>query len=350
MAKSRFTTQSAPVNVAVVGLGFMGLTHLRAYQKIKTARLVAVCDSVRKPVKGVLTGITGNLAGSDAVKLGPKVRVYSELRELLADGEVTLVDLCVPTPLHVPQAIASLEAGKHVICEKPLARSAALARKIVAAAQAAPGYLMPAMCLRFWPEWVWVKSAIESDRFGKVLAARFRRVSEPPGWSRDSYFKGDQSGGALLDMHIHDTDFVQFLFGRPKSVVSSGVSVFTGAIDHVITQYQVANNAAVHAEGSWLMSAGHGFNMAYTVNFEHATVDYDLSRGPEALKVFENGQKPRVITCKGPDGYVGELSHMIDSIQNGHPPTIVTPQDGLSAVEICEAEEKSIRLGRPVKL
>ncbi|MBN2506633.1 MAG: Gfo/Idh/MocA family oxidoreductase [Verrucomicrobia bacterium] len=350
MPTSLSSAKSAPVNVAVVGLGFMGLTHLRAYSTLKSARLVAVCDSVRKPVKGILPGVTGNLSGSDAFKLARHVRVYSELRDLLADDDVTLVDLCVPTPLHVPQSIAALQAGKHVVCEKPLARTAALARKIVAAAEAAPGFLLPAMCLRFWPEWVWVKNAMDSERFGNVLAARFRRVSEPPGWSRDSYFKGDQSGGALLDMHIHDTDFIQFMFGRPRSVVSSGLTCFSGAIDHVITQYHVANGAAVYAEGSWLMSAGHGFNMAYTVNFENATVDYDLTRGKEALRVFENGHKPRVVSCSGPDGYAGELAHMICAIQTGLPPTVVTPQDALSAVEICEAEEKSIRLGRPVKL
>jgi predicted dehydrogenase len=98
------------------------------------------------------------------------------------------------------------------------------------------------------------------------------------------------------------------------------------------------------------MTAGHGFNMAYTLNFEKATVDFDLSRGAEALKVFEEGKKPRVMHCKGADGYVGELRHMIDSIQAGKAPTIVTPQDALSAVQICEAEEKSIRTGKPVRL
>ncbi len=350
MAKPASRASSRKVNVAVVGLGFMGVTHLRAYQKIKTARLVAVCDSVRSPVNGILPGITGNLAGYDAVDLGKNIRVYQAIEDLLADADVELVDLCVPTPLHVPQSIAALKAGKHVVCEKPLARTAKLARQIVAAAQSAKGYLLPAMCLRFWPQWIWVKEAIDKNKFGKVLAARFRRVSEPPGWSRDSYFKGNQSGGALLDMHIHDTDFIQFLFGRPTSVSSSGISRFSGAIDHVVTQYQVPNGAVVYAEGTWLMTPGHGFNMAYTVSFERATVDYDLSRGAEALRLFEEGKAPRVIKCPGPDGYVGELRHIIEAIQTGKPPTVVTPKDALSAVEICEAEEKSIRLGRPVRL
>lgn len=338
------------VNVAVVGLGFMGVTHLRSYQKIKGARITAVCDSVRQPVNGILPGVSGNISGTDALDLGRKLRVYSQLDDLLADPEVDLVDLCVPTPLHVPLTLAALKAGKHVVCEKPLARTAAEARKLVNAARTANGFLMPAMCMRFWPEWSWVKAAADDGRFGKLLAARFRRVSESPGWSRDSYFNGAQSGGALLDLHIHDTDFVQFLCGPPLSVFSSGLTRYSGAIDHVVTQYQVANGAVVSAEGTWLMSAGHGFKMCYTVNFEKATVDFDLGRGADALKLFEDGRKPRIIRCKGPDGYTGELRHMIDSIQAGTAPTIVTPEDALNAVRICEAEEKSIRLGRPVKI
>lgn len=343
-------SSSPKVNVAVVGLGFMGVTHLKSYQKIKTARIVAVCDSARAPVNGILPGVSGNLAGSDALDLGRKLRVYQQLEELLADPAVDLVDLCVPTPLHVPLAIAALKAGKHVVCEKPLARTAAQARQIITAARNAKGYLLPAMCMRFWPEWSWLKQAVVDGRYGNVLAARFRRVSESPGWSRDSYFNGAQSGGALLDLHIHDTDFVQFLFGRPTSVFSSGLTKCSGAIDHVVTLYQVTGGAVVSAEGTWLMTAGHGFNMSYTINFENATADFDLSRGPDALKLFEDGKKPKVIRCKGDDGYTGELRHMVESILAGKAPTIVTPEDALSAVEICEAEEKSIRLGRPVRL
>ena len=141
------------VNVAVVGLGFMGVTHIKAYQQLKAAKVVAVCDSMRLPVNGVLAGVMGNISGSGDLDLGRAVRVYRALDEVLADPEVDLVDLCVPTPLHLEQSIAALKAGKHVLCEKPLAISSSRARKIVQAAQAAPGFFMPAMCMRFWPGW-----------------------------------------------------------------------------------------------------------------------------------------------------------------------------------------------------
>jgi predicted dehydrogenase len=339
------------IQVGIVGLGFMGVTHIRAYRKIEGVRIAAICDAVRLPLDGDLSQVSGNLGDADPVKLDmSQTKAYKDINELLANPDVDLIDLCVPTPAHPKLSIASLKAGKHVICEKPLARNSVLAREIADAAQAAKGFFMPAMCLRFWPEWAWVKKAIEHATYGRVLSARFRRVSEPPLWGRESYFKGEQSGGALLDLHIHDTDFVQFCFGRPRAVFSSGFTHYSGAIDHVVTQYKVESGATVSAEGTWVMTEGFGFNMEYTVVFEKATADYNLKRGADALQLFEHGQPVRTVHCEGGDGYVGELSHMIDSITSGKPPTIVTARDGQSAVDICEAEERSIQTGQVVTL
>ena len=334
------------INVGVIGLGFMGVTHVKAYQKIDGVRIGAICDAVRLPKDGVLAGISGNIAEHDAVRFDmTQVKACSDFNELLTNPDIQLVDICVPTTDHPKVALAALKAGKHVVCEKPLARTSALAREIVTAAESAKTFFLPAMCMRFWPGWAWLRDAVQDNRYGRASAARFRRVSSPPGWSRNVYFKGSESGGALLDLHIHDTDFVQFLFGRPNRVSSTGVTRFSGAIDHVVTQYQVEGGASVSAEGSWIMPEGYGFNMAYTVIFEKATADYDLARGAEALKVFEEGQPPHVVPTEG-DGYVGELSHLVQSIRDQKPPTVVSARDALSAVEICEAEERSVQSGQ----
>jgi predicted dehydrogenase len=326
----------------------MGVTHIKANQQLKAAKIVAVCDSVRLPVNGVLAGVAGNVTGSGDLDLGRAVRVYRTLAEVLADPEVDLVDLCVPTPLHPEQSIAALKAGKHVLCEKPLALNSAQARKIVQAAQAASGFFMPAMCMRFWPGWSYLKQVVQDKPYGKVQAARFRRMSPTPGWSKATYASGNQSGGALFDLHVHDTDFVQFLFGRPASVFSSGVTRGGDSIDHVVTQYNYAGGPAVYAEGSWLLTGN--FSMSYTVLCERATLDFDMARGAEALMVTEAGNKPRAIKLVGSDGYGGEIQHMLEAIQSGKAPKVVTAQDGLSAVQICEAEAKSVKTGRVVAL
>ena len=338
-------------NVGIVGLGFMAATHIKAYRQIPDARIAAICNPSGRHLDGDFSSIAGNVGSNELIKLDMRsVTAYRDANELLRDPHIDLIDICAPTYAHAGLCVGALNAGKHVICEKPLARSAKLAQTIAHAAEKAKGYFMPAMCLRFWPEWTWLKQTIDQRAYGKVLAARFRRVAEPPAWGQKNFFDGKESGGALFDLHIHDTDFVQFCFGRPQAVYATGYVKFSGAIDHVVTQYTVASGAVVHAEGGWAMTKGFGFHPSYTVNFENATADYDLIRGAQALKLFEKDRDPRAITLHAPDGYVGELSHMIQAIKEGHPPTVVTAREAQSAVEICEAEEQSIRLRKPVFL
>jgi predicted dehydrogenase len=337
------------INIGIVGLGFMAATHLRAYRQVEGARITALCNPSGRHLDGDFTHVAGNVGATDPVKLDMTgVKATRRFADLLSDAEIHAIDICAPTRAHAELAMATLRTGKHVLCEKPLARTSRVAREIAGVAAQSKGIFMPAMCLRFWPEWAWVKEAIADQRFGKVLAARFRRVAEPPGWGKNTFFNGAESGGALFDLHVHDTDFVQFCFGKPVSVFSMGYSKFSGAVDHVVTQYHVASGAIVHAEGSWAMAPGFGFNMSYTVNFERATADYDIARGKEALRLAEEGQTARVIHCDGPDGYVGELRHFVAAIQSSRPPTVVTAQDGIDSVEICEAEERSVQSGQVI--
>ena len=340
-----------PVRVGLVGLGFMAAMHLKAYRKVAGAQVTALCNPSGRHLDGDFSQVSGNIGSPEPIKLDmTQVKAYRSYDEMLANPEIDFIDICAPTAAHPELALAALKAGKHVLCEKPLARTAQLGREIAEAAARAKTFFMQAMCLRFWPEWAWLKQVIDQKTYGEVLGARFRRVAEPPGWGHQHFFDGAKSGGALLDLHIHDTDFVQFCFGRPRSVFSSGYLKFSGAVDHVVTQYQVDSGAAVHAEGSWAMAPGFGFSMSYTVNFENATADYDLGRGADALKLFEQGQPPRTVNCEGDDGYVGELRHIVEAIRTGKPPRVITVQDGVSAVEICEAEERSVRTGEIVSL
>ena len=337
--------------MGIVGLGFMAATHLKAYRKIDGCRVAALCNPSGRNLDGDFSTVTGNLGSGEPLKLDmTEVKAYRNFADLLAQSAVQVIDICAPTHAHPELAVAALSAGKHVICEKPLARTAREARQIAEVAASAGRILIPAMCLRFWPEWVWLKQAIDTKAYGKILAARFRRVAQPPPWGQKFFLDGKLSGGALLDLHIHDTDFIQFCFGRPLSLFSTGFSKVSGAIDHVVTQYQLASGAAVSAEGSWAMTEGFGFQMAYTAIFEHATADYDIARGADALKLFEKGKDPRTLHLNGQDGYFGELSYLFECVRSSRPPSTVTPQDGVSAVEICEAEERSVNSGKIVAL
>lgn len=341
------SAQNRKVNIAVVGLGFMGAVHLRAYQAIPQARIVAVCDAVRLPVNGVLAGVSGNVKSTGDIDLGKEVKVFTKLEDVLASSEVELVDLCTPTPLHPEQSIACLQAGKFVFCEKPLARTSAAGRQVLQAEAASPGFLMPAMCMRFWPGWSWLKPALQQQKYGRVLAARFGRLSEMPFWSKQgTYTGGNDLGGALFDLHIHDVDFIQFLFGKPDRVFATGVIGAGGSIDHVVAQYLYPGGPAVAAEGGWLMAKG--FKMFYAIHCERATIDFDLSRGAGALQLTETGKDPVVIPPEEGDGYAYETRYIVDCVLNRTRPTVVTAADAVVDLQICEAEETSVRTGQVV--
>ena len=333
------------INVGVIGLGYMAATHLKALKSVTGAKVTALCNPSGKHLDGDFSSVAGNMPGQEVLRWDmTNVNAHRDPKAFLNDPNVHLVDICAPTYAHYDLVIEALEAGKHVICEKPLARTSAQAREMVEVAKRQNRLLMPAMCLRFFPTWDWLKRAISENRYGRVQSASFRRVAQAPGWGQSSFLDGRKSGGALLDLHIHDVDFVLYCFGRPRSVFSTGFSKVSGAIDHVTTQYQydTFTGPQVTTEGSWAMTPGFGFNMAYTVIFERATADYDLSRGPQALKLFEAGKDPQVLTVDGLDGYAGELQHIVDCIRENQPLSRVTAEEGISALEICEAEENSI--------
>ncbi len=332
------------VNIAVAGLGFMGVTHLRAYRQLHNARLVAVCDISRQPVGGVLPAVNGNLGQSTPVPLGPGVRFYRKFDDLLADNEVDVVDICTPTALHPRHITAAMRANKHVLCEKPLAQNAQDARKLLKRLNGTRKFLMPAMCMRFWPGWAEMKQIVSDKTYGAVLAASFRRLSAKPDWSKVAA----HYGGALYDLHVHDTDFVYFLFGRPSKVYSSGVVSAQGTVDHVVTQYSYPGGPSVQAEGSWLLAKG--FDMAFTLLCERATIDFNLARGEGALQISSRDKLPRMLAPTDTDGYNAELRYFVNCVARGERPSVVTAQDCVTTLEILRAEEKSVRTGKPVAL
>jgi len=335
------------IRIGIIGLGMMGRTHYEAYQEIENAQVVAVSDVDPKRAAGDLAGTGGNVLAGGLTQLPmDRIKGSTDYNDLLANPDVDVVDVCLPTTQHLEVAIAALKSGKHVLCEKPLARSSAEGEKIAAAATSAKGFFMPAMCMRFWPQWVWLKKAVDEKRYGKVTSATFRRVaSMPPGWYKD----GRISGGAALDLHIHDTDFVQFLFGMPKAVYARGYTKTSGEIDHLTTHYLYDEVPHVVAEGGWTLAPGYGFTMRYTVNFDNATADYDLAREKSPLLLIQSGKAESIDAGPG-YGYAAELRYLIDCVRKNQRPTTVTADDGVRSLRIVEAEVKSTRTGEIVKL
>ncbi len=336
------------IRVGVVGLGMMGMTHLDVYRQQQNVELAAICDSDENRLYG-REKATGNVEGQaqGSLETLTDVKRYTSFDDLLNDPQIDLIDVCLPTHLHAKFAVAVLEAGKHCVIEKPLARNLEQGRQILEAAERAPGMAFVALCMRFWPGWDWLKLAIDEKRYGNLHALTIRRLcSMPPG---PFYANGDLSGGAILDLHIHDTDFVQYCLGMPQAVTSFGYSRHTSEPDHVVTNYAYEGGPLVVAEGGWTMSDSFGFVMGYVANFDEATAVYD-SAASDPLTLSPAGGEPAAVELATGMGYQYELDYFVECIAANTRPRTATVQDAYQTLQIIDAETRSIRDGKTIQL
>jgi predicted dehydrogenase len=337
------------VRVAVVGLGMMGTTHFKAYQSVPQGGVVAVCDVSGRKLSGDWSGAAGNIDTGAARRTDLSgLRTYDNFARLLGDKDVDLVDLCVPTDQHAPMAVKALRAGKHVFCEKPMAVASRLAKRMIAAAAEAGRMLAVGHVLRFWPEYVMIKQMIDDGRYGRVRSAVLTRLSARPAWSWDNWSQDPKrSGAAALDLHIHDTDTVQWFFGRPLRVTAAGT--FEGeAVSHIWTTYHLEGGPVVTAEGGWDFPPSLPFRMTATVVFEMATVEFSTLTSPTLTVHDGRTGKAEHPPVPAADAYAEELRYFIDCVASGRPPERIDPADAAAAVAIVEAEVRSARRGRPV--
>jgi predicted dehydrogenase len=276
---------------------------------------------------------------------------FTSLDDLLAAAQVDCVDLCTPTYLHAEQAVRCLEAGKHVICEKPMALNVAEGRRMIDAASAAGKFLFIAQCIRFWPAYEVLARMVADGSLGRVVSAKFTRLSATAGWSEGGWLlDSDLSGGALLDLHIHDVDFLTSLWGLPPAVRTVAANRFSAGdrVDHVSTQYLYPDFACV-AEGGWAMSPAFPFQMAYQVLGEKGVLDFNTLNDPALMFYPMEGDKCAPDVEPGA-GYAREMDYFFSCLTTGHAPTRVTPEQALQSVRVCLAERESARTGEAVAL
>ena len=335
------------VKIGIVGRGFMGSMHLAAYAGIRGAQVVGICDK-RKEMLRPDAQAGGNIDLGGGTIDSSRVKWYSRLEEMLGDPEMDVVDITLPTHLHAGTALKAFAAGKHVICEKPLALNSTDAARIIAGAKKARKRLFVAHCIRYWPPYARAHELVRSGKYGKVLSARFVRLSPTPGWSAGGWITHRKfSGDAALDLHIHDSDFVLYTFGAPRAVVSrgAGIGLKKGRFDHIATTYEYADGKLVTAEGSWIYAPGFEFEMQFAVAMEKATL---VCKPDLSLTLHPVKGKSRKLRLPQRDGYDLELRDFVSCLRTGRPCKVVTPNSALQAVKLVEAEIRSARTGRRV--
>lgn len=337
------------LKVGIIGMGFMGQMHFRCWQAVPGVQVAAICDI--DPAKlTAQSGTAGNISGTEGALDFSSVERFTDAGVMLEKMQLDAVSITLPTYLHAGYTVAALEAGVNVLCEKPMALDPDECGRMALAAWESGKKLQIGHCIRFWPVYAHARKLINGGAYGRVLAATFQRLSATPTWSWQNWLMdGSKSGGAIMDMHIHDADFIQYVFGLPEGVYARAVRGPSGEFDHVVTSYLYGDGKVVTAEGGWAMAPGFGFQMSFHIALEQATLMYDSSRGPD-LKVCPKDGEAFAAAVEPGDGYSEEIRHFAGLLQGRPVPVVITPEESAASVRLVLAEKLSAENGQVVYL
>ncbi len=329
------------MNVGILGSGFMGRTHAKAFAKLPDVHVVAVSSRTMEK----------------AAKLAQEVgaRATTDDMAIIRDPSIDAISNTLPTHLHPKYTIVALEAGKHVLLEKPFALTAADCDPMIAAQKKSGKYLMLAHVLRLWPEYVALVDLVHSGAIGRPLSAVAARLSVPPGWA-DWFLDPELSGGAVLDLMIHDLDALNWLFGAPKSIYARGHQARPDLWNHVLAIVDYGERHG-SVEVSVMMPRDYPFTSTLKVLCEGGSVEYVFrasgvsveAGGVSSLTVYEPGHTYTLAAASG-DGYEAQAAYFVDCIRQKHAPTIGTPEQGKLAVQLANAARKSLETGKVVQM
>ena len=338
--------EKRPLKLAVVGSGGMARAHSNHWRKIPEVQLAAIASPDQATAHA--------LAGAEAAELFPS------LEDLLASPSgagIDIVDICLPTPLHVPAALQALDAGKHLLLEKPMARTTADCDRIIAAAERAGTMAMVAQVVRYFPEYANAHRQVKTGAVGTPAVIRAARLGMHPkaGWN-NWYADQSASGGVVLDLIIHDFDWLLWTFGPVERVFAKGLyknPEYAGLLDYALVTLRHASGALSHVTGSWAHPSG--FRTTFEICGDAGMIEHDSAAvAPLALAQREpdGARPPGVPIPESPmapydDPYYKELRHFTDCVLTGAQPDIKLAESR-AAVRIAEAALESIDTGKPV--
>ena len=315
------------LKVGLIGCGFMGAMHANCYRNIDGVNVVAFAD-IRKEK-------------AEALAKGTSAAIYGDGYDLIANADVDIIDICLPTYLHTKYAIKAMEKVKYVFIEKPVALTAEEGNELLEKSLATGCQVQVGQVIRFWDEYVVLKEIIESGKYGKVVNANFRRLSPRPDWGwQDWLLDHTRSGGAGQDLHIHDIDYVLSIFGEPKSFHSiKNIHGEKNSYVNTILQYE---DHVIGVEGTWDLPSTYPFTATFRVVFEKAVVQNADGKfmlytndGKEEIaiekKVLAGGDAGGNISDLG--GYYNELVYFTEKAKHGEAIENATLADGVSSLK-----------------
>src|SRR5690625_348528 len=309
------------INIGLVGLGFMGKAHLEAYQHVNNCRVTTICTRNKR-------------SGEEQIAQKYEASLINNYDDLLSNKEIDVIDICLPTHLHEEYVVKAARAGKHIICEKPLALTIESAERIMNEVQNNGVKLFVGHVLRFWPEYKVFKSYSQTEKLHQIEIIHAKRLGQKPTWSEWFQYP-EKSGGALFDLHIHDIDFVIYLLGEVESVYAVGNKNQQGAWDHIMTTLHLKNNAKAFVEASHRMPTTFPFTMSFRAQAREGILDFHIEAGEnienieesETKLTYYNDEGISQVKVESTDAFQNELNYFINCIKHNVKNTIIPLDD-----------------------
>ena len=333
------------VRVGVMGLGWPGREHLKAYVQIPDVEVVALADADETLLK----------TQADQYDVSER---YVDYRAMVEKAELDAVSVCLPNFLHHEASMVALRAGLHTLCEKPPALTAAQAREMADTAAAGKVKLMYAFCVRFGTAAQFLKSAVENGDMGDIYyghAIYLRQRGIPMGKGGWFVDKKRAGGGALIDIGVHVLDCAWWLMGCPKPVSVSGnvYSKFKATVpanihfdvdDAAFALIKFENGATIVLETSWALNLPNGHDVLIAGTKGGGRIS--------PLTIFTETQgAPCEMVPQPPEknGMLGECAHFVDCIVNGKEP-LASAEQGAQLMSILDAIYESSETDREVRI
>ena len=318
------------MKVGLIGIGGMGFVHFNCYKKMADME-IAVADVRVDMAKEKV---------NDA-----SINVYGSLTELLANEDVDFVDICTPSYLHAELTVAALNAGKHVLCEKPMSTSSEESAKMIEAAEKNGKLLMVAHVVRFMAPYAYLREVIKSNELGRLLRLDMKRVSAIPTWSWEDWMRDEKrSGGVTTDLSIHDLDFVQSVLGMPDTIQSYRYNMKDNN-DTVVTN-MTYGDTLVSCEGTWY-NTGIPFHATFLAVFQNGSLELSDKLYKNGVPVeAEEAKAEEVdlgINVGNDDGYLNEMQYFVNCIIENKKPDFVTAESSAQSVLLADMIKKKAK-------
>lgn len=329
--------------VAIIGGGFISNIHAQCYKNlgIKIEAMADISEKVRQEFEEKYN-----------------CKTYSSAEEMLENvsDNIDLVDICAPTFLHEEFILLALKHNKHVICEKPLSINLNSVDNIISKLKSSDRYLMVAQVLRFWTEYVKIKEWIEEGIFGNIKLVSAMRLAQHP--KSEWFYNPKKSGGGIFELHIHDIDFLCYLFRDVKEVYANGSKDENESWDFINSSIKFKNGISASAQGIFGITDNYPFTANMKVIGDKATAEYSLSAGvnldsdgkqSNSLILYRKGKEPIIENIKSKDAYELELEYFIDCVKNNKKPEIVSLDSIKRTIKTINCLIESLESGNIVK-